>query len=412
MKHTCRRARPSRAGRLAQLTIAVALGAGMLAGPVVANAEEPPTATAPPAVSASGGAPGDVISAEPYSFKVVPGLPTPTKAWKIFYRSTDALGQPNVVSGTVIVPEDGKTGTRPLVTYAVGTVGMGDQCAPSATFIQGKNVEGMSVGKMLLRGWAVAVTDYPGLGTPGDHTYLVGRSEGTAVLDAARAAQRLPEMQQAGVSTASPVGIAGYSQGGQASAWAAELAGEYAPELQVKGASSGGVPADVLKDAIDKNGSDGNPAASLMVAIGHDVAYPELDLDSYLTAQGRDLVQKLRGGCVLDNVRAGLGHSLDAVLARNPLDNPQWRQRLGENRLGSRSTGFPLYLFHGTTDQIVSYGLGEQLRADWCAAGNTVEWHSYPLADHMGAVLIGGDDAVDWLGDRLDGKPAQGNCGS
>ncbi|MBF6428235.1 lipase [Nocardia cyriacigeorgica] len=412
MNHTRRRARPAFAGRLALLTIAVTLAASTFTGLGPAGAEEQPGATAPTAPTAPAGAPGDVISAEPYSFKVVPGLPTPTKAWKIFYHSTDALGQPSVVSGTVIVPEDGKTGTRPLVTYAVGTVGMGDQCAPSATFIQGKNLEGMSVGELLMRGWAVAVTDYPGLGTPGDHPYLVGRSEGTAVLDAARAAQRLPELRQAGVSPASPVGIMGYSQGGQASAWAAELAGEYAPELQVKAAASGGVPADVLKDALDKNGSDGNPAASLMVAIGHDAAYPELDLDSYLTAQGRDLVQQLRGGCVLDNVRAGEGHSLNEALARNPLDDPQWRQRLGEDRLGSVRTAFPLYLFHGTTDQVVSYGLGEQLRADWCAGGNTVEWHAYPLADHAGAVMIGGDDAVDWLGERLNGRPAQGNCGS
>lgn len=412
MTRTRRRARSALAGRLAKLTAAIALAASTLAGIGAASAEEQPADSTPPAGATSGGAPGDVVSAEPYSFKVVPGLPTPTKAWKIFYHSTDALGRPNVVSGTVIVPEDGKTGTRPLVTYAVGTVGMGDQCAPSATFIQGKNLEGMSVGELLTRGWAVAVTDYPGLGTPGDHPYLVGRSEGTAVLDAARAAQRLPEVQQAGVSSASPVGILGYSQGGQASAWAAELAGEYAPELQVKAAASGGVPADVLKDALDKDGSGGNPAASLMVAIGHDTAYPELDLDSYLTPQGRDLVQQLRGGCVLDNIRAGEGHSMDEVLARNPLDNPQWRQRLGENRLGGRTTGFPLYLFHGTTDQVVSYGLGEQLRSDWCASGNTVEWHSYPLADHAGAVLIGGDDAVNWLGDRLDGRAAHGNCGS
>ena len=30
----------------------------------------------------------------------------------------------------------------------------------------------------LARGWALAITDYQGLGTPGDHTYMVGRALG------------------------------------------------------------------------------------------------------------------------------------------------------------------------------------------------------------------------------------------
>ena len=36
---------------------------------------------------------------------------------------------------------------------------------------------------MLDRGYVVAATDYPGLGTPEVHPYLVGTSEGHAVLE-------------------------------------------------------------------------------------------------------------------------------------------------------------------------------------------------------------------------------------
>ncbi|MEV6387997.1 lipase family protein [Nocardia xishanensis] len=357
------------------------------------------------------GRPGDLVGVEPYTFRVLPALPTPTRAWKIFYRSTDATGRPDVVSGTVIVPEDGRTGTRPLITYAVGTVGMGDQCAPSATLARGATLEAPAIVQALERGWAVVITDYPGLGTPGDHTYLVGRAEGNAVLDAARAAQRLPEAQREGITTGSPVGIMGYSQGGHASAWAGELAREYAPELQVKGAASGGVPADVLKDALDKKGQEGgNVGLSMMIAIGHDAAYPELQLDSYLTADGRALVQKVRGGCVLENVVAGQGKTREDLFARNPIDAPEWQRRLGEDRLGTRAPGAPAYLYHGTTDEVVAYGLGERLRSDWCALGASVQWQTYPLAGHGPAAIAGGGPAMDWLADRLEGRPAQGNC--
>ena len=45
--------------------------------------------------------------------------------------------------------------------------------------------------RWLKAGYAVVRTDYEGLGTPGVHPYLVGRSEGRSVLDAVRAARAL-----------------------------------------------------------------------------------------------------------------------------------------------------------------------------------------------------------------------------
>lgn len=59
----------------------------------------------------------------------------------------------------------------------------------------------------------MAIIDYEGLGTPGDHTYVVQLSEGRAVLDSARAAMNLGD---AGISDDAQVGIWGYSQGGGA----------------------------------------------------------------------------------------------------------------------------------------------------------------------------------------------------
>ena len=45
--------------------------------------------------------------------------------------------------------------------------------------------------ELLAAGTAIVFTDYPGLGTPGPHPYLVGESEGRAVLDSIRAARQL-----------------------------------------------------------------------------------------------------------------------------------------------------------------------------------------------------------------------------
>lgn len=362
------------------------------------------------AAAPAAGTPGDVVSAEPTDFQVFPGVPIPTHAWKIKYNSTAANGESNTVSGTVLVPKGDHDGPRPLLTYAVGTVGIGDQCAPSENFATGKTREAPLIEMALLRGWAVAVTDYEGLGTPGTHTYTVGSAAGSAVLDAARAAQRLPEAGELGVTPESPVGIMGYSQGGQASAWAAEMSKSYAPELQVKGVASGGVPADLPKVA-EYNDGDEEAGLVLMSAIGHDAAHPELKLDSYLNDEGRRITQIMRDGCLAEAREAGANKSVDDVTTSDPNQQPDWQQTLADDKLGTKAPGVPAYVYHGAEDEIIPHEVGKQLRADWCAKGNTVEWQSFPLAKHTATAALGAIPAMNWLRDRFKGEETQGDCG-
>ncbi|MFF2810861.1 lipase family protein [Streptomyces sp. NPDC058000] len=370
-------------------------------GTVGAAAADPPRTAA--------GRPGDVVTSAPTSFHPLPGQPTRTRAWHLTYRSTTAKGTPTTVSGTVIVPDDGRTGPRPLVTYAVGTVGLGDSCAPSAGFPKGTTMEANLIQQLTARGWAVAVTDYEGLGTPGDHTYTVGRAEGQAVLDAARAAERLPEAVAAGVGEDSPVGIMGYSQGGQASSWAAELHRTYAPDLKVKGTATGGVPADLLKVA---DANDGNVGAGLilMAAIGQNAAFPELHLERYLNDRGRRDVAFLRTHCVAADVAAGLFRKISDVTVSNPLHQPDWQARLRESALGTRTPDAPVYLYHGTADELIPYAVGKQLRADWCARGARVQWTPIPLGEHVLGAIVGAVPAADWLAGRFADRPAPDNC--
>ncbi|MFH8789620.1 lipase family protein [Streptomyces roseoverticillatus] len=351
-------------------------------------------------------APGEIVTSAPTSFHPLPGQPTRTKAWHITYRSTTARGAPDVVSGTVIVPQDGRTGPRPLVTYAVGTVGLADQCAPSAGFPRGTTVEGNLIQLLTLRGWAVAVTDYEGLGTPGTHTYTVGRSEGHAVLDAARAAQRLPGT---GLSVDGPVGIMGYSQGGQAAGWAAELHDTYAPELNVKGTAAGGVPADLIKAAEFNDGRIG-AGLVLMAAIGQDAAFPELDLASYLNGKGRARTAYFTQHCVAADTAAGLFNRISDVTVRNPLQQPDWQRVLRSSDLGTHVPDRPVHLYHGTQDELVPYDSAALLRAGWCAKGAVVDWKPLPQGGHGSSLLAESVPAANWLADRFAGKPAAGNC--
>jgi predicted esterase len=362
------------------------------------------------------GSPGDVIRSRTSVFTLDPAKRTPvpgTKSWQVLYRSTSATGTAIAVSGTVIVPTTPwvGTGSRPLVSYAVGTRGVGDACAPSYTLANGIDYEGAFIASALSRGWAVAVSDYQGLGTPGQHTYVVGQAEGRAVLDIARAVERL---SGTGLSATSPVGLMGYSQGGGGAAWAAQLAPTYAPELKLKGAAMGGVPADLtaVADALD-----GSPfvALALLASIGYDAAYPELHLSNYLNDRGRALLQSAKDLCLVSYdglpklIDTAFSHISDYVTT-NPLTTPTWQNRLNQNKLGATQPTTPVFVFHALFDEMVAYPQAAALRRTWCNEGATVTWATYPVAEHVAGMVEGAPAALDYLSARFAGIPAVGNC--
>ncbi|AQA23895.1 secretory lipase family protein [Rhodococcus sp. MTM3W5.2] len=241
--------------RGAVVAAALSVVVAAIASPTAAAAPTADFYTPPADLTAS--APGDLIRTEPSELALrVPGTDGafPADGRRIMYRSTDANGAANAVTGTYLEPQrpwEGP-GPRPLVSLAVGTHGQGDQCAPSKLLNQlltfqapiglMTEYEVLGINALLLQGIAVVVTDYDGLGTPGMHTYVNRAAEAHAVLDAARAARNLPGTS---ITPAGPVGFWGYSQGGGAAAAAAELAADYAPELQVKGTYAGAPPADL-----------------------------------------------------------------------------------------------------------------------------------------------------------------------
>ncbi|MEX0791244.1 MAG: lipase family protein, partial [Actinomycetota bacterium] len=96
------------------------------------------------------------------------------------------------MSGLVFAPAAlAAAGSRPVVAWGHGSVGLGDSCAPSRS--PGDLTFQPILSQLLDRGYVVAATDYEGLGTPGSHPWLVGESEGRGVLDSVRAARQIPE---------------------------------------------------------------------------------------------------------------------------------------------------------------------------------------------------------------------------
>lgn len=353
-------------------------------------------------------APGDLLSAVPARAQLVPGVDLPARAWKVVYRSTTATGRPTRVSGLVLVPLLPAAG-RPLVGYAIGSQGLADRCAPSAQLAAGTEYEASLVAAVLARGWTVALTDYPGLGTPGEHPYVVGRALGPAVLDSMRAARHLPE---AGLDPHGPAAIMGYSEGGGAAGWAAQLQPRYAPDVPLVGAAVGGVTADLLRIAPSL---DGSPYAFLLgyTVSGFDAAYPKLRLRRYLNARGRAFVRRMRDTCLFEAIPTfPFGH-MSQLTTTDVFAVPAVRRVLERNRLGGAAPAAPVLLQHARADQILPYDQAVALRRKWCARGAHVHFQDAVGVDHISGGVGAAGPAADYLAARFAGEPLPpDSCGS
>ncbi len=396
------------------LAAAVALP---LPGALAAPAGRAPAAArdfyAPPAPLPHG-KPGAVVR----SRSVVPQLGTgapATKAWTVMYHSRDTAGRDIPVTGTVLVPEAAWTGTgpRPVVGFAVGTQGPGPQCAPSKQLATGNDYETSNIDQALRKGWAVAVTDYEGYTTGSRATYVVGRSEGHAVLDAVRAARDLPA---AGIAPAAPVLLWGYSQGGGASAWATVLQPSYAPELRLVADASGGVPADSRAVGDSLNGNVG--AAFLLYSVsGFGAAYPsQFPIEQHLNATGKQVLADVNTQCVTDSLGRYAFQDVSQYLKPGETTAtfqaiPSVAKVLEANTLTTKSLlpEVPVFQYHGLGDEVVPLGQAMTLHSTWCAKGVTTVFQGFP-GEHLTTNAQASGVAVQFLADRLAGTPVTGSC--
>lgn len=364
---------------------------------------QPPADFYTPAPGVSG-TPGTVLKTAPTSLSGVSNV----TALAIQYRTRSATNAPIAVTGSVYVPTAAWAGPgpRPIVSVAQGTQGLGDQCAPSKSLVSGLNYELPYVQALLAKGWAVAITDYEGLGMPGTHTYIVADVAARAQIDIVRAAQKVSSL---GLAANAPIGFTGYSQGGQAAARAAEIESTYAPELNVAGVVAGGVPSDPEQLGTTLNGGIWF-AFLAMAAVGLDAAYPELNLEAYLNDTGRQLLETNQNACLADGLLALGFQSIENLTTSNPLTTPAWQARLDQNRLGSVAPQVPVFQYHSVIDEIIPYTQGSTLRDSWCAKGADIRFMDLYFGEHALGIFQGQTDTINFLNDRFTGVPFQPTC--
>ena len=230
---------------------------------------------------------------------------------------------------------------------------------------------------------------------------------GHATLDGIRAAERF---KPGGLSRRTPVGMWGYSGGGQATAWAAELQPKYAPELNVAGIAEGGVPPN-LREVADQ--IDGGPFAGVYfaVAVGLSREYPEIRLQRLLNEDGRRMVSRIGDQCADGLIT---GYPLQTIrqytTVPDVLDLPRIKKVIAANGLGRRTPTAPLYVYHSAIDELIPVSGPDVMVARYCQKGAAVQYERSLLGEHVAFVATGAPAALTYLTDRFAGRPAPSNC--
>ncbi|WP_433662383.1 lipase family protein [Nocardia sp. CA-128927] len=427
---TIEMARPARESRtLRVIALAIITSAAILFGPVAGIGTGPATAERltpqsdpfyqPPAGYESQ-APGTVLRSREMRFlTAVTELPLKVQTWQLLYRTTDLFGNPESAVTTVLLPWGAAPDEhRPLLSYEAFYDSTNTACAPSYVLQQDNlldglaggqtNVELMAITAGLSQGWAVSVPDYEG-----PHGHLgVAKEPGYMSLDGIRAAEQFAPLGLAGKDTS--VGVWGYSSGGMAGGWTAEMQPTYAPELNVKGVALGG-PTPDLRAILHVNGS----LAASVIGIGISslqTAYPNFGavMDTYLTPEGKSKMETIRSRCLIPNV------ILDAftdyqryftIPIPQLLELPDVKETFDAVTLGNNNPGMPMYIYQAALDEIVPPATTDTMVGKYCAGGTPVQYQRDHFTEHTMLAANGMAGALNWLKARLaPNSPAPIGC--
>ncbi|AEV75707.1 lysophospholipase [Mycolicibacterium rhodesiae NBB3] len=355
--------------------------------------------------------PGTVLRSRDVELAFMGLIPQRVRATQLLYRTTDMHGSADAAATTVIVPaERAPAAVTPVISYQCAIDAVTSRCFPSYALRRHAHATGsvaqfefLLVAACLAEGWAVSVPDHEGrLGMWG-----APYEPGYHVLDGLRAAVSTKRL---GLSPDAQIGLWGYSGGGLATAWAAEMSGSYAPELNVVGAVLGSPVGDLGHTFRRLNGSHMAGLPALVVAALSDI-YPELNkiIEQHVTDEGRTLLQRLHtmttAEAVVRMFRKDMGDMLDAPLEQI-LGTPEVQHVFSDIKLGVAVPTPPVLIVQAVHDLLIDVHDIDELAETYKSGGASVTYHRDMFSEHLLLHPMSAPMALRWLIDRFAGKPA------
>lgn len=259
-------------------------------------------------------------------------------------------------------------------------------------------------------GDVVVATDYPGLGTPGPTPYLIGDSEGRAVLDSVRAAQLVPD------SAATSRFVAwGHSQGGHAAIYAGLLARTYAPELELAGVALAAPATDLATLIREDLPTDGGRNLTAMTLWAWSQVFGA-SLQGIIDPGARPVVDQLAGECLESIADFLVRRHVAAPLKQRFLRVADitavqpWSDILGANVPGPLPPSIPVFVAQGEADTLVRPEVTSTYVEGLCKAGSLVRSLMLPGVAHGWTAFASQAVAVGWIQHRFAGDAAPSDC--
>lgn len=347
--------------------------------------------------------PGTVLDVDPLDPDLwIPG--TTRAAYRITHATTDAHDAPATSTGVLFIPfgTPPKSGW-PVVSWAHGTVGLSDECAPS---VRGRSQRDNDyLATWMREGYAVVASDYVGLGTPGPHPYLGGRPEAHSIIDMVKAGRSVARRLPGNTRLSREWVVVGQSQGAGAAIFTARYATDFGgPTLDYRGAVGTGAPPYVERD-IEPIGPT-YPTEPVGGTVSAYVAYifaalravhRDLGIDTILTDTGRDALALADDLCLKD-LAGQLEESVISDWFSEPVNAlPGWKPTV-DDYMAFPEEGFdqPLFLAHGLYDVDAPYENTASYAAQLRSNGEPVTFTSYPT-DHSGTMSASLPDTLPFV---------------
>jgi predicted esterase len=347
------------------------------------------------------------------------------------YTMPSVAGKDITASALVFTPRTPrpKDGWR-VVVWAHGTVGSGDQCAPSRNALNPRFK--VLAESLLAAGYVIVAPDYEGLGEKGIHPYLNLQSAAQSVIYAQKAYQERYAVQSQGTWMS-----VGQSQGGHASLATAEFAQNDANYLGAVAAAPASSLGYIIKYIAPKLLEEALLAESLgliekgTAAVGYaDLlafsayattgirAYaPDFDYNVLFEPRSQPIVDAAfgttgdNGLCIIPELETRFTQDILQYVEENPgktiLDypglvkdfdqHPAVVEFLVKNQPATKYIAKPIMIVQGKLDAAVPYTVTEQLAADLEAKGTEVEWHLVEGATHTQAIVMKNKEVVEFI---------------